>query len=178
MNKFTKGAIATGAGIILLMGGAGTFALWNDSASVAGGTIESGTLTIDAAAGAPGAGSWSDVSNSSLPVSIDDIGEFLVVPGDVLEFTQSFVVGATGDNLEATLDVDDSTIDWGDWDGIASSSVTVNGGVASITDADNGDTIVVTVTFTFPYDNTDQNATQGASVDLSDLEITLTQDAR
>jgi alternate signal-mediated exported protein len=174
MNKFTKGAIATGAGIVLLLGGAGTFALWNDSASVSGGSIASGTLTIDQ----DGAGSWSDVSVSATPVAILDIDGFLVVPGDVIEFTQSFEVGATGDNLEATLDVDDTTIDWGAWDGIASADVTVNGGVAEITDANDGDVIVVTVTFTFPYDLTDQNATQGATVDLSDLEITLTQDLR
>ena len=34
MNKLTKGAIATAAGVILLMGGAGTLAYWNDSDNV------------------------------------------------------------------------------------------------------------------------------------------------
>ena len=33
MNKLVKGSIAGAAGIILLMGGAGSLAYWNDSAT-------------------------------------------------------------------------------------------------------------------------------------------------
>ena len=32
MNKLTRGAIAAGVGVVLLLGGAGTFALWSDTA--------------------------------------------------------------------------------------------------------------------------------------------------
>ena len=60
MNKLTKGAIATAAGIALLMGGAGTFALWNDSVGVNGGTVQTGTLDIDTT----GTGTWKDVSST------------------------------------------------------------------------------------------------------------------
>ena len=52
MNKLTKGAIATAAGIALLLGGAGTFALWNGQTTIAGGTISTGTLAI-ASTGSP-----------------------------------------------------------------------------------------------------------------------------
>ena len=47
MNKLTKGAIATAAGIALLLGGAGTFALWNGQTTIAGGTtFDPATQTI------------------------------------------------------------------------------------------------------------------------------------
>ena len=56
MNKLTKAAIAGAAGVILLMGGAGSLAYWNDSiaSNPAGQTISAGTLTVTAAS----AGGW------------------------------------------------------------------------------------------------------------------------
>ena len=46
MNKLVKGSIAAAAGISLLMGGAGSLALWNDSVTVNAGTVSSGTLDV------------------------------------------------------------------------------------------------------------------------------------
>lgn len=51
MNKKAKGAIAAGAATLLLLGGAGTFALWQDSTSVAAGNIQTGKLDLTASAG-------------------------------------------------------------------------------------------------------------------------------
>lgn len=51
MNKATKGAVAAGAAGILLLGGAGTFALWEDNASITGGTVSTGHLDLAVAAG-------------------------------------------------------------------------------------------------------------------------------
>ena len=48
MNKFAKGSLAAGAGLVLLLGGAGTLAYWNDSAELEGGTIEAGSMTFSA----------------------------------------------------------------------------------------------------------------------------------
>src|SRR6188474_1998822 len=82
MNKLTKGTIAGAAGIALLLGGAGTFALWNDTADIAGGTISSGELSIDATT----AGVWQDVSFDKTPPVVIDPATFLMVPGDTVEY--------------------------------------------------------------------------------------------
>src|SRR5690606_37678324 len=109
MNKFTKASIATGAGIVLLLGGAGTLAYWNDSATTGAGSITSGTLSIDSYAGT-GAG-WFDVSadNPGAPESIS-ASTFRVVPGDTLRYVEWFTVSATGDNLTADLSINDADV--------------------------------------------------------------------
>lgn len=103
MKNKTKGLIAGIAGIALLTGGS-TFALWSDSATVAGGTITNGNLDI-AALGTP---TWQDVSDDREdgPHDIIDIAEWRMVPGDVAEGTYSFEVALEGDNLVANLGVD------------------------------------------------------------------------
>lgn len=86
MNKLVKGSVAAAAGIALLMGGAGSLALWNDQVSVNAGSVSSGTLDIAPVAG----GGWDQ--------DID-----FIVPGDSLTYTKNFTVTAIGDNLEAEL---------------------------------------------------------------------------
>jgi alternate signal-mediated exported protein len=173
MNKYTKGAIATGAAIVLLLGGAGTFALWNDSADIAGGDIDSGTLELTN----PGTGAWVDMSDLS---TISNINNFRIVPGDVARYTQTFVIEASGTNLEATLDVDSAdfiaaavTAGFDPGDITVSVSVNAAPGSAEITSADDGltKTVVVTITFDEDADNGSQNLT----VDLTSLDITLNQ---
>ena len=171
MNKFTKGAIATGAGIVLLLGGAGTFAYWNDSADIAAGDIESGTLSLTA-----GANGWEDQDGDT----IADINSFLIVPGDVLTFTGAYTIDATGNNLLATLDVDDTDF-LADLPSDLVGKLSVNfsvdavAGPAEITSTEDGDVVSVVVTVTFPFGGTVDNSTQGETVDLSALDITLTQ---
>jgi len=98
MNKLVKGSIAGAAGIALLLGGAGTFALWNDSQTVNGGNVQTGTLDIALS----GSGAWADVSpdaaDTTWVVATDRL-----VPGDTVTFTQSVTIVATGKNLEAEL---------------------------------------------------------------------------
>ena len=108
MNKLLKGSIAGAAGIALLLGGAGTFALWNQTATVANGSVTSGVLTI--AAGATG--TWKDISADKAAggVNIADISTFKIVPGDKLELTQTVTINATGNNLAAKLTYDPATI--------------------------------------------------------------------
>jgi alternate signal-mediated exported protein len=108
MNRFAKGAIAGAAGIVLLLSGAGTFALWNGTASAAAGSIQSGTMTIvtDAAKG-----TWSVAHGTTgTPTAVPDITTFRAVPGDVLTFTQVVDITASGDNLSAVLSVDPLSI--------------------------------------------------------------------
>ena len=46
MNKIFTGIIAAAAGTTLLLGGAGSFALWNSTSSVQAGTVNAGTLAL------------------------------------------------------------------------------------------------------------------------------------
>jgi alternate signal-mediated exported protein len=183
MNKFTKASIATGAGIVLLLGGGGTLAYWNAEAGAGAGTINAGTLGITAGA----AGTWTDANGDA----IADITNYLVVPGDTVTFTRTFTVDATGENLKADLSVDTSSIVAGDWDDELTTTAvySVDGGTTSITqitDDNDGDTLTVSVTIAFAFDGDVANNTpiaeddvnndsQGDSVNLSNLKVVLTQ---
>lgn len=175
MNKYTKGAIASGAAIVLLLGGAGTFALWNDSSDIAGGNITSGTLELVN----PGTGAWLDIV-PVVPVAIPSINAFKIVPGDLVQYTQAFEIEASGNKLKATLGVYSAdfvaaAVLAGFDPGDIVVTVSVNGvpGSAEITSADDGltKTVVVTVSFDEDADNGSQNRT----VDLTSLDITLNQ---
>lgn len=87
MNKITKATIAGAAGIALLLGGAGTFALWNDAATFTGQTINSGELTIDTPSGA-----W------DTPIA-------LWAPGNSYTYTGTVDVTVNGTDLDAELSV-------------------------------------------------------------------------
>lgn len=74
MNKMTKGSIATGVDVALLLGGGGTLAVWNTSVQSGAGRIAAGNLDLSAAKGV-----WTDAKTEI----INDIGSYAVVPGDV-----------------------------------------------------------------------------------------------
>jgi alternate signal-mediated exported protein len=169
MNKLVKGSIAGAAGIVLLLGGAGTLAYWNDSATIASaGTVSSGELSIASTT----AGAW-----DGLPANVD-IEDFLIVPGDSLEYTETFTVTASGDNLSFELgeNVTDivSTIDGA----VVTADFDVTEGATAITSFTGLDagtyTVAVSITVDFP---TSVNGTTGQlqSLDLSDAEVTVTQ---
>lgn len=190
MNKLVKGAVATAAGIALLMGGAGTFALWNDSTTVNGGTVTSGVLTI-----APnGAATWMDISADRTPDNAINIATWKIVPGDKLQMTQAITINATGNNLLARLTYDDATIVAAA--GLASSQLKSNlvvtivasgtGVTASATPnvynvAPSASATAVTVTVTIELPSTVGDApgsgttAQHGSVDLSGLALKLNQ---
>jgi alternate signal-mediated exported protein len=183
MNKFTKASIATGAGIVLLLGGGGTLAYWNAEAASGAGTINAGTLALTPGA----AGAWADENGPINPST------FLVVPGDTLTFTRTFTISATGNNLVADLDIDDTGVLSEDWDDELTASAVfstddgagnVTSGVTQVTDANNGDTLTVVVTLAFAFDGDVttadpeievNNDSQGDSVDLTALKVVLTQ---
>jgi alternate signal-mediated exported protein len=101
MNKATKGAVAAGAAGILLLGGAGTFALWEDNASITGGTVSTGHLDLAVAAG-----TWAQTASPGTPINIST---FDIVPGDSLTYTTTVTATATGDNLKGELKLEGST---------------------------------------------------------------------
>ncbi|MCC9053337.1 alternate-type signal peptide domain-containing protein [Microbacterium sp. F2E] len=170
MNKLAKGSVAAGVAVLLLLGGGGSLAYWNDKAGLTGAQIEAGELTLAVEDGA-----WSD-----------DIA--LWVPGDTDTYTANLSLTATGDHMKGEITVDQSSIVFAPT--TASSAFTVtfapNGtlpaGVTynsttktfSFSGAVTAD-IPVKVTVAFPYGTAVDNTTQGATVQLSDIAFTATQ---
>lgn len=193
MNKITKGVIAGAAGVLLLSGGAGTFAAWNNSVSLGSGSVNTGTLKVTAT----GSGSWTDTTVTSThptATTIPNISNFLLVPGDSVEYKTTISVSASGDHLEGTLGFTNPTITA---DNASDFTVTItpdfsaagasgttdytsnfvsdhNGGYTVTPQAGNADftDIPVTVDISFDADNTDD---QGKTIDFSTSKVTLTQ---
>jgi alternate signal-mediated exported protein len=170
MNKLTKAAIAGAAGIALLLGGAGSLALWNASDDVDAGAITTGTLTLTAEDG-----TW-----NSAPTTW--------VPGDSYTYTTSVTVIASGDNIHGTLSVDPASIT-GSADLIADldvtlavtgalpSGVTANpaGPLAGTYDIATAGTYVLPVTVTIAFDSGSDNDTQGQTVNLDARAVRVDQ---
>jgi alternate signal-mediated exported protein len=103
MNKLFKGAIAGAAGVALLLGGAGTFALWNHTADVGtDAVIDAGHLRF----GTVPDGVWY-LNGSATPLTHEQVEDLALVPGDILEYVVDGVpVVAHGTNLKATVGFD------------------------------------------------------------------------
>lgn len=195
MNRFAKGAIAGAAGIILLLSGAGSFALWNGTAYGAGGTVQSGTMTIDTVGQT--IGTWS-VTHGGVTTPNVSIASFRAVPGDTLTFTQTVNVSATGNNLTALLSVDPASVKPSSSNPVAPADAALAAALTSgmtvslvgtppagVTAAGTntyqvlgtvGKNVPVTVAVSLPFDPTTAGAiAQGGSVNLSKLAFTLTQ---
>ncbi|OZE91372.1 alternate-type signal peptide domain-containing protein [Rhodococcus sp. 15-2388-1-1a] len=188
MNKATKGAIAAGAAAVLLLGGLGSLALWNDSETLGGGTITSGDLRLTLVEDSD---QWQDVSYDVTPVDID-ISTFRIVPGDTVAYTANFLVEAEGENLTANLTADISNVVEGAGSAellaaIQTSVVatdeddvvlpTDGAGAAVITRTTNApadQTISVEVRFTFDR-LTEGTVAQDQSIDLTEFTLDLTQ---
>ncbi|MEO9327360.1 alternate-type signal peptide domain-containing protein [Gordonia aurantiaca] len=170
MNRKTKGAIAVGAGAILLLGGMGSYALWSDQEDVAGGSITTGDFGLDCPAG-----TWTDVSGDVPVVTINPASD-LMVPGDTWEYNANCTVTATGKNMRAELSVI----------GIGTGSTTptttyvttttvVGGGApnAPVT-VSNGEVLPVTVTVAFSSATPNTEFTNG-TINVSGMKIELNQ---
>lgn len=189
MNKFLTGAIATAAGVALLMGGAGTFAYWNSSATPTTSTITAGNLAVT------DAGSSTAVWKSGNTVI--NPANFKAAPGDVLTYTKTMNITATGDNLVATLGLGAGSIT-GATSGAAdqalaaaltqSATLSASGtGIAPVVGSPNtytvtagtagvSQSVTVTATITFPKGTAGQyNDAKTGAVNFSGLAVTLTQ---
>jgi len=177
MKKTTKGAIASGVGVVLLLGGAGTLAFWTDSEPIAGGPINSGHLKIVTDATNTGCGSWQLDSGESAPTTYT-AGDPLV-PGDVLSRNCAFTVQAVGNHLRATVGITAVSFSGtdGDFGGKLDASVSalkINGTpVSSFTEDDNGASLTADVTVTF--DPGALNGTEDLATFLDSLTLTATQ---
>ena len=91
-KKMTKGTIAITAGVVLLLGGAGTYALWEVNAPLDG-SVQTGDLNLEL-----GEAVWT--LNGA---SVDELDAVRIAPGDSLALSQAMTVTATGDDLAAQL---------------------------------------------------------------------------
>lgn len=168
MNKATKGAIAAGAAGILLVGGAGTFALWSDTDAISVGNVDTGELSL-ALTGTAGAWTYPDGTTT---VTSDGI-----VPGDVITSTQEAVITASGDNIAGSLTV--GTLGGSLPSGVTAvvtavedeEDLTAAGNVLSFETAGSY-AVDVVITLTFATTGT---TSQNATIDPADLTLTLTQ---
>jgi alternate signal-mediated exported protein len=113
MKKNAKAAIAVAAGVLLLLGGSGSLALWNASASTTGGQIAAGTLNVTGG----GAGNWYVAQYSSGDLVTDPdaytspVTPGLIVPGDDYIFIAPAVtLTASGGKLDYVLTGADGTV--------------------------------------------------------------------
>ncbi len=173
MNKMAKGAIATGVGVVLLVGGGGTLATWNQASNASMGTVVAGDLNLKA-----NPGEWKNASGTV----IAKIGDYKVVPGDTLTYTQPLTVTLTGDLMVAKLAVTGASAASGFGDNATVSETTLTDAKShkvlpdqALRPSDAGN-VVATTTFTFNESTKNQDATK-ASVDLSGIGYALVQQA-
>ena len=93
-SALIKGTAAIAVGAALLLGGGGTLASWNASATGTPGTVAAGDLNVTAATGV-----WKDHNDAT----ITNIANYKVVPGDKLTYTQELDVTLIGDKMAATV---------------------------------------------------------------------------
>lgn len=175
MNKFAKGSLAAGAGLVLLLGGAGTLAYWNSEIDLAGGEVSNGSLELTADTTALG-----------------KAGPVALVPGDVQTFSTELTLLAEGDNIQGTVELADETIRYFDAEGVETPALADNYDVeialaetpAEGISAEEGTivftqagkyTLDVDVTVSLPYGTAVDNSTQGASIDLENVSFVATQ---
>lgn len=169
MNKMTKGAIFTAAGVMLLVGGGGTLALWNVEQDAEAGTVAAGDLNLVA-----GPGKWT-VAGQEI-----SINTYRIVPGDILTYTQTMDITLDGDNILANLTVvNPDGVNTGFANGTYTTSpVTLTkGGLAIANPLDEDDDVtdaVASVTFEF-LPATQNRDSADATYDFSAVAFKLEQ---
>lgn len=177
MNKMIKGSIAGATGVALLMGGFGTYALWSDSENLAENGVQSGELSVDTSAG---------VYDDARTAAADDwTANDLMVPGDVVTYTQTFDVTGTGKNLQGTIELNTGALN-STFTGLVRSVEVTSDNATIVRNADNVSfdfsdpfgtaTLTAVVTYELPASTsgtTDQNKT--AATPQSTFTIQQTQ---
>jgi len=165
-----KGSAAIALGAALLLGGGGTLANWNASATQTPGTIVAGDLNV-----VNGTGVWKDRNGD-----VVTIGSYKVVPGDKLTFTQDLNVTLVGDKMAAAIATSGITAT----NGFTPENVTVSTtpaltvGSSAVSNplTPTGATQTVTATITFEFKSTTANrADVNATYNFGNVGFTLTQ---
>lgn len=167
-----KGSAAIALGAALLLGGGGTLANWNASATQTPGTIVAGDLNV-----VNGVGAWKDPAGTTI-----DISSYRVVPGDKLTFTQDLNVTLVGDNMAAEIATTGITAT----NGFTPANVTVSDVELTVgedpvpaTLTPTGATQAVRATITFEFKAaTSGRADVNATYNFNNVGFTLTQVAK
>ncbi len=162
MKKSTKGAVAAAGAGVLLLGGAGTLAFWTDSDTLDGGTLTAGTLELsDVTCGA----NWLD---GVTPVTV-------LVPGDTVTKECTGTITLSGDNIEATVALDDASVATAEAafndaapDAVAGDAVDITAALTGGGTITSSGTVSVTITVTWPYGTIADNESQGVSTTALD----------
>jgi alternate signal-mediated exported protein len=183
MNKLTKGAIAGAAGIVLLMGGAGSLAYWTGSADLTNGaqTINAGSLSA-----ATTSGSWT--------VNGKDASTTKVVPGAIVRYDGVITVTSSGDGLKYKVNVPTQAVTSDNANANAKLAAALGTAVQSVEPASaTGYTVTgsgvdriysqpagpvafkVSLVFTWPFGTSADNDAQNGTVSLSKNVFTATQ---
>ncbi|MGD6979890.1 MULTISPECIES: alternate-type signal peptide domain-containing protein [Citricoccus] len=179
MKKMTKGAIVTGLGVALLLGGGGTLAVWNDSVETTAGTITAGDLNLEAVTDSA---KWATNVPGAPP--IEKIENYRVVPGETLTFTQKLDIDLEGDHLKANLIATGGTNSATNpflAENVTVSAVTVTDAdgrdvkARQLTEADSGE-VTAKIMFAFE-DSTDGRESVDAKYDFNNVRYVLTQEA-
>jgi alternate signal-mediated exported protein len=192
MNKLVKGAVAGAVGVALLLGGAGTFALWNSTIGVSSGTISTGNLAFGTATNKV----WTDNSPGAATTTFDPTVN-KIVPGDKVSLSQTITITGSGKNLVASLTyVPSSVVIPADLAGSITPTIAVSkvsgdatlSGSGTVADpylikpgTQPGGTTTLTVVITYAFDKTLGDAAghgtdgQNESVDLAGASFKLQQ---
>jgi alternate signal-mediated exported protein len=101
MNKKTKGLLVAGIGASLLLGSAGTFALWFDQAGLDGDGVQTGILDLETVQ----LSDWIYLASYSGRHVYYDTAE-VIVPGDTaIAFIDPSFITLTGDTIRAELSI-------------------------------------------------------------------------
>lgn len=185
MNKLTKSSLATGAGLVLLLGGTGTFMSWNAEATAKGGTITAGHLTVNASAPTWTVNGTTEYTTAALTT------EYRAAPGDTITYEAPVAVSVEGDSLKAILDVEGGDLSGTEEIAAAfgASSVqvqlvptvedaayfgTATDGTYTLSEGSGHATAAVTMTFANGAPGA-ENTSMGDALTLGDLRVTLTQ---
>jgi alternate signal-mediated exported protein len=188
MERVTKAAIATGAAAILLLGGAGTLAYWNQGGQSTIGGLTTGNLSADNQV----CTDWTYANGSAEGTAVVNG----LVPGDEVTVTCTIDVTGKGDHLGIVASFTGFSADSVNSQNITGLSATVGspelvtgkeGGATIKTDSSNNSyvdmststgpaTISVEIDVTYAYadgDNTGQNITVAAADQA--LSLTVSQ---
>lgn len=165
-----KGTVAAAAGIAVMLGGAGTFALWNQQGAIGSGSTGTGALTAEFDPQT----TWQDTT-AGAGNAVEDVTAFRMVPGDTLVGSTAVTVTATGENLlvdtglhyaEGTLPED------------ITAEVTLTDGegepVTRLQGSNTGTRHDLTATITLAFD-ADAEASMSEPIDLSAISVDLRQ---
>ncbi|MCW3493466.1 alternate-type signal peptide domain-containing protein [Microbacterium sp. SSM24] len=180
MKKSMKGTIAIAAGIALLLGGGGSMAYWQGTASTSSAVVQTGELGITVGSNP----TW-QVKRGTTTTPIANISTFKMVPGDQVIYTVPFQTVAAGTNLTAS-----GSIAWGGFSSVPAhltaattgstyNSVAISGTTFTVAQGTANGSLVFTLTWPFGANATNDTAaaTMNQNWNLGATTVTVTQTA-